>query len=347
MKILITGGAGFIGSNLVKYIIKNTCNEVINIDKLTYAGNTISLKEIEKNKKYFFEKIDICDYSELKRVFNKYQPDSVFHLAAESHVDKSIINSNNFIQTNIIGTYNLLEVSRLYLDGLTGDKAKKFKFLHISTDEVFGDLDIGSKTLFTENTAYNPSSPYSASKASSDHLVRSWNRTFNFPAIVTNCSNNYGPFQYPEKLIPVCILNAINEKKIPIYGRGDQIRDWLHVEDHVEALYTVFDKADVGTYYNIGGNNEIKNIDLVMQICDILDELNPFKKKYINSYKDLITYVQDRPGHDYRYAIDTKKIKNDLHWQPKWKLNDGIKNTIKWYLDNNDWLNSLSERDNL
>lgn len=328
MNILVTGGAGFIGSALVRYIINNTNNSVINVDKLTYAGNLKSLESVSENDRYFFEKVDICDQLELKRIFNKHQPDAVMHLAAESHVDRSIDSSVEFIQTNIVGTYNLLEVSRVYWLELKKTQKVNFRFHHISTDEVFGDLDLQEEP-FTESTPYNPSSPYSATKASSDHLVRAWQRTHKLPTLITNCSNNYGPYQFPEKLVPLMIMNAICGKPLPIYGQGNQVRDWLFVEDHALALYQVLMYGDEGQTYNIGGRNEKTNLEVVFKICDLLDEMRP---KSNGSYRDQIIHIEDRPGHDKRYAINSKKITNDIGWIPTETFETGIRKTIIWYL---------------
>lgn len=336
MKILITGGAGFIGSSLVKHIIRNTNDVVINIDKLTYSGNQDSLKEVESDKNYFFEKIDICNRDSLSKVFLKYRPDAVMHLAAESHVDRSIDDPSPFINTNIIGTFNLLEETRSYLDTLTADEKKIFRFHHISTDEVFGDLTL-TEEPFNESTPYAPSSPYSASKASSDHLVRSWGRTYELPVIITNCSNNYGPFQHPEKLIPLMIINALQGKKLPIYGNGDNIRDWLFVEDHVKGLYMVLKKGVPTQDYNIGGNSEMRNLEVVEQICNILNMLIKKKPENVNNFKDLIVFVDERPGHDLRYAINSTKIMNDLSWSPEETFESGLYKTVEWYLDNKAW----------
>ena len=340
--ILVTGGAGFIGSALIRYIITHTSHNVTNVDKLTYSGNLESLASIEKDVNYTFEKIDICDTKELIRVFKNTQPDIVIHLAAESHVDRSIESPNDFIQTNIFGTYNLIEQSKNYWQALKKDKKDNFRFLHISTDEVYGDLNNGSDS-FTENTPYNPSSPYSASKASSDHLVRAWHRTYDLPILITNCSNNYGPYQYPEKLIPQIILNAIAGKPISIYGDGKQIRDWLFVDDHVVALLNVAFNSNTGETYNIGGNNEIQNIDVARQVCAILDRLIPNKPNNMRSFSELITFVEDRPGHDIRYAIDASKILNTLGWSPDENFNTGIVKTVKWYLNNKKWWNKLQD----
>ncbi|PSW19495.1 dTDP-glucose 4,6-dehydratase [Photobacterium sanctipauli] len=336
MKILITGGAGFIGSAVIRHIIRNTKDTVINVDKLTYAGNLESLSDVDFDERYNFELVDICDRNELDRIFTKYQPDAVMHLAAESHVDRSIDGPAAFIETNVVGTYNLLEASRMYWNTLTGDEKAGFRFHHISTDEVYGDLE-DTDDLFKENTAYAPSSPYSASKASSDHLVRAWLRTYGIPTIITNCSNNYGPYHFPEKLIPLVILNALDGKALPVYGDGMQIRDWLFVEDHARALYTVVTKGKIGETYNIGGHNEKTNIEVVRTICNLLEELVPTKPIGVTNYQDLITYVTDRPGHDVRYAIDATKIANELGWIPEETFDSGIRRTVEWYLDNKKW----------
>lgn len=336
MNILITGGAGFIGSALVRYLIEHTAHHILNIDKLTYAGNLDSLISIENSERYQFLQIDIGDEVAVETAFNHFNPDIVMHLAAESHVDRSIDGPASFIETNIIGTYKLLEVSRKYWLSLDSETKKVFRFHHISTDEVYGDLQ-HSNEMFTENTSYDPSSPYSASKASSDHLVRAWHRTYGLPVVITNCSNNYGPFHFPEKLIPLIILNALSGKALPVYGDGSQIRDWLYVDDHVRALMCVALKGAVGETYNIGGHNEVKNIDVVYNICDLLEQLVPNKPQGITSYRSLISFVQDRPGHDLRYAIDASKIKNELAWTPVESFETGMRKTVIWYLENQEW----------
>jgi len=337
--ILITGGAGFIGSALIRYIIKYTSHSVVNIDKLTYSGNLESLGSINSSN-YIFEQVDICNGSELQRVLKYTQPDIIMHLAAESHVDRSIDGPGDFIKTNIVGTFTLLEQARSYWQSLEGDKKENFRFLHVSTDEVYGDLE-GTTDFFSEETPYDPSSPYSASKASSDHLVRAWNRTYGLPVLITNCSNNYGPCQFPEKLIPHVILNALEGKNLPIYGDGKQIRDWLYVDDHVSALMKVVLDGNVGETYNIGGNNEIQNIEVVKKICIILDEIVTKKMNGITSFIELITYVKDRPGHDVRYAINANKIKKNLGWVPKENFESGIRKTVEWYLNNKIWSENI------
>lgn len=339
MKIIVTGGAGFIGSAVVRQYINDTGHEVINLDALTYAGNLESLSDVDQSPRYFFEHVNICDINELERVFEQYQPDAIMHLAAESHVDRSIDGPADFIQTNIVGTYNLLDVAKKYWDGLTGDKKQGFRFHHVSTDEVYGDLE--ETGYFTEETSYAPSSPYSASKASSDHLVRAWHRTYGLPIVITNCSNNYGPYQFPEKLIPLVTLNALEGKPLPIYGKGDQIRDWLHVDDHARALRLVLDTGKDGETYNIGGHNEKTNLEVVQTICGLLDKLVP-DSQYI-PHESLITYVTDRPGHDLRYAIDADKIAAELGWTPRETFESGIEKTIHWYLENSEWCQHVQD----
>lgn len=340
LRILVTGGAGFIGSAVIRHIIRNTEHAVLNVDKLTYAGNLESLALVENDERYQFSHTDICNREALDQIFTVFQPDAVMHLAAESHVDRSISGPFAFIETNIIGTYHLLEAARNYWVGLDQELKDKFRFHHISTDEVYGDLE-GTIDLFTETTSYSPSSPYSASKASSDHLVRAWHRTYGLPTVVTNCSNNYGPYHFPEKLIPLMILNALQGKPLPVYGNGQQIRDWLFVEDHARALYKVVIEGVVGETYNIGGHNEKANIDVVHSICALLEELAPNKPQGVQQYKDLITYVTDRPGHDVRYAIDASKIKKELGWVPEESFETGLRKTVEWYLNNQEWVSHV------
>ena len=336
MKILVTGGAGFIGSAVIRLINSQTDFAVINLDKLTYAGNLDSLPGVIDSQRYSHEQVDICDGQALARVFEEHQPTCVMHLAAESHVDRSIDGPADFINTNITGTFNLLEAVRHYFGGLDEDDKKQFRFHHISTDEVYGDLE-GTDDLFTEQTPYSPSSPYSASKAASDHLVRAWGRTYGLPIVITNCSNNYGPYHFPEKLIPHVILNAIHGKPLPVYGNGLQIRDWLYVEDHAKALIKVVTEGKIGETYNIGGHNEKTNLEVVQTICDLLEELAPEKPSGIDKYRDLITFVKDRPGHDARYAIDASKIERELGWVPEETFETGLRKTVQWYLANAPW----------
>ncbi|WP_096809166.1 dTDP-glucose 4,6-dehydratase [Klebsiella pneumoniae] len=336
MKILVTGGAGFIGSAVVRHIIENTRDEVRVMDCLTYAGNLESLAPVAGSERYSFSQTDITDAAAVAAQFSEFRPDIVMHLAAESHVDRSIDGPAAFIQTNVIGTFTLLEAARHYWSGLGEEQKQAFRFHHISTDEVYGDLH-GTDDLFTEETPYAPSSPYSASKAGSDHLVRAWNRTYGLPVVVTNCSNNYGPYHFPEKLIPLTILNALAGKPLPVYGNGEQIRDWLYVEDHARALYKVATEGKSGETYNIGGHNERKNIDVVRTICAILDKGGAQKPGNITHFADLITFVTDRPGHDLRYAIDAAKIQRDLGWVPQETFESGIEKTVHWYLNNQTW----------
>jgi dTDP-glucose 4,6-dehydratase len=341
MKILVTGGAGFIGSNLIHQIMAEADHEVVNLDKLTYAGNLASLESVQENPRYSFERVDLCDAAAVREVVERTCPGAVMHLAAESHVDRSIDGPGEFIQTNILGTFNLLQAALGYWQSLKGDAKENFRFHHISTDEVYGSLS-DNDPGFSEVTPYDPHSPYSASKASSDHLVRSWADTYGLPVLVTNCSNNYGPYQFPEKLIPVVLLKCLNKEPIPVYGKGENVRDWLHVSDHCSALRTVFDKGKPGRTYNIGGNNEMRNIDLVRLLCSILDELVPLATDAnVSKYENLITHVTDRPGHDMRYAIDASRIRDELGWEPSETAESGFRKTVQWYLDNQDWWQAI------
>ena len=342
MRILITGGAGFIGSALIRHLLQHTEHQVLNLDKLTYAGNLESLAPVASNSRYRFVQADIADAGPVAATLSEFQPDAIMHLAAESHVDRSIDGPAAFIQTNIVGTYSLLENTRAYWLGLSAERKATFRFHHISTDEVYGDLH-GVDDLFTETTPYAPSSPYSASKAASDHLVRAWQRTYGLPVLITNCSNNYGPYHFPEKLIPLMILNALAGKPLPVYGNGQQVRDWLYVEDHARALLKVVSEGEVGETYNIGGHNEQKNLDVVRAICALLEELAPQKPAGITHYEDLITYVQDRPGHDLRYAIDASKIERELGWVPQETFETGLRKTVQWYLDNLEWCRRVQD----
>lgn len=342
MRILVTGGAGFIGSALVRHLLNETGHEVLNLDKLTYAGNLESLASIEGHPRYRFLKADIADSEAVSGALAQFQPDTIMHLAAESHVDRSIDGPAAFIQTNIVGTYALLESTRAYWSSLDAERKAAFRFHHISTDEVYGDLH-GVDDLFTETTPYAPSSPYSASKAASDHLVRAWHRTYGLPVLLTNCSNNYGPYHFPEKLIPLMILNALEGKPLPVYGDGLQVRDWLFVEDHARALVEVVTRGQVGETYNIGGHNEQKNIEVVRGICALLEELAPAKPAGIARFEDLITHVKDRPGHDLRYAIDAGKIERELGWKPQETFHSGLRKTVQWYLDNLEWCRHVQD----
>lgn len=331
--VLVTGGAGFIGSAVVRYLVKETSATVITLDALTYAGHRANLSPVASNPQHHFEQGDIADADLVRALFRRYQPDAVLHLAAESHVDRSIDGPAAFMQTNIIGTYTLLEAARAYWENLGSEKKEAFRFVHVSTDEVYGEL--GDEGYFTESTSYDPSSPYSASKASADHLARAWHRTYGLPVVITNCSNNYGPYQYPEKLIPVVILNAIDGEPIPVYGTGENVRDWLYVQDHVRALLTVLAEGQPGETYNIGGRREKQNIEVVRSICDTLEDLRPSSRP--DGYRGLITFVDDRPGHDWRYAIDCSKIEEELGWTPRETFETGIRKTVRWYLQNRDW----------
>jgi len=336
----VTGGCGFIGANFIQYLLKKTKpKSVINLDKLTYAGNQKNLADFEQDPRYIFVHGDICDAELVSRLFTEYQPNYIINFAAESHVDRSIDGPAEFIQTNIVGTSVLLQESLKYYSTLKGKESELFRFHHVSTDEVFGSLS--ESGFFTEETPYDPSSPYSASKASSDHLVRAWHRTFDLPVLISNCSNNYGPYQFPEKLIPLMILNCLEEKPLPVYGTGENIRDWLYVEDHCDAIYTILQKGTIGETYNVGGNNEIKNIQIVEVICDVLNDIHPAGSG--KSYHELITFVKDRPGHDFRYAIDASKLKKEIGWEPKESFNTGIQKTIEWYLKNEEWWKTIQE----
>lgn len=336
----VTGGCGFIGANFIQYLLNKTKpKSVINLDKLTYAGNQKNLADFEQDSRYIFVHGDICDAELVSKLFTEYQPNYIVNFAAESHVDRSIDGPAEFIQTNIVGTSVLLQEALKYYSTLKGRKSKRFRFHHVSTDEVFGSLS--ESGFFTEETPYDPSSPYSASKASSDHLIRAWHRTFDLPVLISNCSNNYGPYQFPEKLIPLMILNCLEEKPLPVYGTGENIRDWLYVEDHCDAIYTILQKGTIGETYNVGGNNEIKNIQIVEEICDVLNDIHPAGSG--KSYHELITFVKDRPGHDFRYAIDASKLKKEIGWEPKESFNTGIQKTIEWYLKNEEWWRIIQE----
>ena len=336
----VTGGCGFIGANFIQYLLNKTKpKSVINLDKLTYAGNQKNLADFEQDPRYIFVHGDICDAELVSKLFTEYQPNYIVNFAAESHVDRSIDEPAEFIQTNIVGTSVLLQEALKYYSTLKGGGSERFRFHHVSTDEVFGSLS--ESGFFTEETPYDPSSPYSASKASSDHLIRAWHRTFDLPVLISNCSNNYGPYQFPEKLIPLMILNCLEEKPLPVYGTGENIRDWLYVEDHCDAIYTILQKGTIGETYNVGGNNEIKNIQIVEEICDVLNDIHPAGSG--KSYHELITFVKDRPGHDFRYAIDASKLKKEIGWEPKESFNTGIQKTIEWYLKNEEWWKTIQE----
>jgi dTDP-glucose 4,6-dehydratase len=336
----VTGGCGFIGANFIQYLLNKTKpNSVVNLDKLTYAGNQKNLADFEQDPRYIFVHGDICDAELVSKLFTEYQPNYIVNFAAESHVDRSIDGPEEFIQTNIVGTSILLQEALKYYSTLKGKESERFRFHHVSTDEVFGSLS--ESGFFTEETPYDPSSPYSASKASSDHLIRAWHRTFYLPVLISNCSNNYGPYQFPEKLIPLMILNCLEEKPLPVYGTGENIRDWLYVEDHCDAIYTILQKGTIGETYNVGGNNEIKNIQIVEVICDILNDIRPAGSG--KSYHELINFVKDRPGHDFRYAIDASKLKKEIGWEPKESFNTGIQKTIEWYLKNEEWWKTIQE----
>ena len=339
-RFMVTGRAGFIGSAVIRYLLRNTNDHILNLDALTYAGNLASLDCVKNNPRYTFCNINICEHQVISKLFLEFQPDIIMHLAAETHVDRSIDGPAEFIQTNIIGTYSLLEASRAYWSKLAIEKQQQFRFHHVSTDEVYGDSKC-AQDIFTEETSYAPSSPYSASKASSDHLVRAWFRTYGLPIIITNCSNNYGPYQFPEKLIPLMILNALQGKYLPVYGKGDQVRDWLYVEDHAKALCIAAKEAKIGETYNIGGNHQMQNIEVVDSICELMEELNPIKPGGISRYKDLIKFVADRPGHDLRYAINASKITRELGWEPEESFQTGLRKTIEWYLNHREWWQSL------
>lgn len=342
MKILITGGAGFIGSAVVRHLIGASADSVVNVDKLTYAGNLESLGAAAGSERYAFEQVDICDAAALRRVFDRHRPDAVMHLAAESHVDRSIDDAADFIRTNLVGTWTLLEAARDWWRALPDAPRAAFRFHHVSTDEVYGDLGEAGAP-FTEQTPYHPNSPYAASKAGSDHLVRAWHRTYGLPVVVSNCSNNYGPCQFPEKLIPLMILNALEGRPLPVYGQGEQVRDWLYVEDHARALHLVLSRGAVGQTYNIGGHNEKRNMDVVLALCEILEEFAPAKPPGVGRYRDLVSHVRDRPGHDHRYAIDAARIRRELGWSPAETFETGLRKTVRWYLDNLGWCRRVQD----